>query len=129
MIRPLPGTGAGGRRIRTHGPGKPRAASQLDNAFAGFADEVSAHPTMRPQAPPAAGRRAAAVRNGRDGPDAAAPVSGKGRYRHPHLFSKAVLSWVELNRGRVVLRPHQQLRTCCWVRGLIEKHPLLKLFS
>ncbi len=26
------------------GPGKPRAASQLDNAFAGFADEVSAHP-------------------------------------------------------------------------------------
>ena len=75
MIRPLPGTGAGGRRIRTHGPGKPRATSQLDNAFAGFADEVSAHPTMRPQAPPASGRRAAA-RNDRDSPDAAAPASG-----------------------------------------------------
>ncbi len=147
MIRPLPGTGAGCKcwpvpgslqlRIAKSAVGafehisraSPRAAPQLDNALAGFADEVSAHPTMRPQAPPASGRRAAA-RNDRDSPDAAAPASGcHCRYRHPHMFRKSVLFWGKLNRGRVFLRPHQQLRTCCWVRGLIEKHPLLKLFS
>ncbi len=38
-------------------------------------------------------------------------MSGTGRYRHPHLFSQLVLSCVEVHRGRVVLRPHQQLRT------------------
>ena len=27
------------------------------------------------------------------------------------------------NNGRFVLRPHQQLRTSCGVRGLIAKHP------
>ncbi len=65
-----------------------------------------------------------AVRNDRDSPDATAPLSDTGRYRHPHLFRKSVLSCVDLNSGRVVLRPHQQLRTSCWVRGLIVKHPV-----
>ncbi len=152
MIQPLPGTGAGCRRRPVPGPlqlrtaksavgefehisrASLRAVSQFENVLAGFVDEVSAHPTMRPQAPPASGRRAAApaVRSDRDSPDAAAPASGcHGRYRHPHLFSKSVLSWVELNRGRTVLRPHQQLRTCWMVsifplNSLIEKHPLLR---
>ena len=29
------------------------------------------------------------------------------------------------NSGRFVLRPHQQLRTSCMVRGLMEKHPFV----
>ena len=29
------------------------------------------------------------------------------------------------NNGRFVLRPHQQLRTSCMVRGLMEKHPFV----
>ena len=46
---------------------------------------------------------------------------------HPMLCRKAACVGVLVpeNSGKLVLRPHQQLRTSCGVRGLIEKHPFV----
>ncbi len=48
-----------------------------------------------------------AVRNDRDSPDATAPVSDTGRYRHPHLFRKigVVLCGAEQRQGGLAPAP------------------------
>ena len=47
--------------------------------------------------------------------------------RHPMLCRKAACVGVLVaeNNGRLVLRPHQQLRTSWMVRGVMEKHPFV----